>query len=411
MCRLTVYKGRPLLIGDLITNPNNSLILQSRDAAFHPLVIDKSHRRNILVNGDGFGVAWYGRNVAKGSCLFKFVTPAWSNTNLRNIGDHVESSLIFAHIRAASSGHDPLEHVAVSHENCHPFKYGQFTFMHNGGIPNFSQIKLMLLNKLHPIFFQDLKGSTDSEHIFALFLTVLFESKATTDCKQETFHIENLVHAIKTTITMIIELCANCGVTEPCSLNLCLSDGINIIVTRFRNGSSSPPSLYYNFGSNFVCEDGMFYSNGGTDSPSDIVISSAPLSKVKAYQPSCNMDFLPRRGSPQETSGSESEHDICEEDIGSWILMPKNHMLIVHGDAENLNVVSSVKIEPIVIHSSPTMGPRTKVKASSKPIGKIKPNQTTKSRSRSGSGTFTGAFTKPVRRPLEVVAELEEQEE
>lgn len=38
-----------------------------------------------------------------------------------------------AHVRAASSGHDPLDRMIVSNENCHPFKYGRWTFMHNGG--------------------------------------------------------------------------------------------------------------------------------------------------------------------------------------------------------------------------------------------------------------------------------------
>ena len=148
MCRLTLYKGRPLLIGDLVTRPDNSLLFQSRHAAYHPGVIDETHRRNILVNGDGFGVAWYSDVGAIGSCCFKFVTPAWSNGNLRNIGEHVASHLIFAHIRAASSGHDPHERTAVSNENCHPFKYGKYTFMHNGGIPSFSKIKRQVLNLL-----------------------------------------------------------------------------------------------------------------------------------------------------------------------------------------------------------------------------------------------------------------------
>ncbi|RYG63058.1 class II glutamine amidotransferase, partial [archaeon] len=175
MCRLTLYKGKPMLIGDLVTNPSNSLIYQSRDAAYHPGVTDKTHRRNILVNGDGFGVCWYGENVSKGGCCFKFVTPAWSNGNLRSIGEHVASHLVCAHIRAASSGHDPLhERVAVSHENCHPFRYGRFTFMHNGGIPYFARIKRPLQNLLHEAFFSEIKGSTDSEHIFALFLHYLY---------------------------------------------------------------------------------------------------------------------------------------------------------------------------------------------------------------------------------------------
>lgn len=66
-----------MLIGDLVVNPNNSLVCQSRDAEYHPMVEDPMGKRNIRVNGDGFGVAWYGPNSSRGSCCFKFVTPAW----------------------------------------------------------------------------------------------------------------------------------------------------------------------------------------------------------------------------------------------------------------------------------------------------------------------------------------------
>jgi hypothetical protein len=51
------------------------------------------------------------------------------------------------------------------------------------------------------------------------------------------------------------------GILENCSLNLCVTDGHHIIVSRFRGGAhSQPPSLYYNFGSDFVCEEGQFYA-------------------------------------------------------------------------------------------------------------------------------------------------------
>jgi glutamine amidotransferase len=223
-----VYKGKSFLIGDIVIKPQNSLLFQSRDAAYHPGVVDKTNRRNILVNGDGFGVAWYGKDISKGSCCFKFVTPAWSNENLRNIGEHVYSSLIFAHIRAASSGHDPNEKVNVSHENCHPFKSGRYTFMHNGGIPHFSKIKLSLLKLLSEKAFQEIKGSTDSEHIFALFLQFLpIEKQAT---------VEEMINALNLSISTILYLCSVIGIQDHCSFNICVTDGVNIIATRFRDG-------------------------------------------------------------------------------------------------------------------------------------------------------------------------------
>lgn len=282
MCRILVYKGQPMLIGDVLISPENSLLCQSRDAGYHPGVIDKEHCRNILVNGDGFGVAWYGDAVEKGSCCFKFVTPAWSNTNLRNIGNHISSSLIFGHIRAASSGQDPHEPIVVSNENCHPFTYLNYTFMHNGCIPKFERIKLRILNLLSEKHFHNIYGTTDSEHIFALFLECLPPSE-TEPLGYLTHSTENIVRAVQRTIAVVLSLCEEAGIKDCCSLNICVSNGVDIIATRYRNGPQPPPSLYYYCGSNFTCKDGIFHAQKEC-SASEIVISSAPLSKVARYE-------------------------------------------------------------------------------------------------------------------------------
>jgi glutamine amidotransferase len=47
----------------------------------------------------------------------------------------VQSTTILAHVRAASPGLPVLE------VNCHPFRMGRLTFMHNGGIAGFGRIK------------------------------------------------------------------------------------------------------------------------------------------------------------------------------------------------------------------------------------------------------------------------------
>ena len=36
MCRFTVYKGKPILIGNILVDPINGLLSQSRDAIAHP---------------------------------------------------------------------------------------------------------------------------------------------------------------------------------------------------------------------------------------------------------------------------------------------------------------------------------------------------------------------------------------
>mmetsp|Transcript_98568 Transcript_98568/g.193601 ORF Transcript_98568/g.193601 Transcript_98568/m.193601 type:complete len:536 (-) Transcript_98568:136-1743(-) len=388
MCRLTIYKGRPVLIGDIVISPENSLLYQSRDAAYHPGVIDKTNRRNILVNGDGFGISWYGDELSKGSCCFKFVTPAWSDTNLRNIGRHISSPMIFAHVRAASSGHNPFEPMIVSNENCHPFTFKEFTFMHNGGIPSFQTIKLQILNLLSPETFANIKGTTDTEHIFALYLNCLPQTQA-----NQTYSEVEMVDAMNRTITIILKLCKDNGIKDHCSLNLCVTNGLHIIATRFRTGPKPPPSLYYNIGSNFICNNGSFYAENNSDA-SEIVISSAPLSKVTSLpgqvpeleqdnemsfttdggtpatstrlsagtpratlrastSTSCFSSLLdPAKCSPYPNPCNVPETDTevqtdSDNDIGAWILIPKNHMLVCKGDVMHPHRVESFYLEPV----------------------------------------------------------------
>ena len=52
--------------------------------------------------------------------------PAWNNLNLVRLSDKIRSSLIFAHVRAATVG------SPVTEANCHPFAVGRYMMMHNG---------------------------------------------------------------------------------------------------------------------------------------------------------------------------------------------------------------------------------------------------------------------------------------
>lgn len=330
MCRFAAYKGKSALIGDIIIIPENSLVQQSRDAEFHPGVLDPCSKRNIRVNGDGFGVAWYNSDPArlgKGSCCFKFTTPAWSNDNLRNIGDHVSSEVIFAHVRAASSGLDRNEPVIISNENCHPFKYGRWTFMHNGGIHNFSKIKRRVLASLSDRAFHNIAGSTDSEVIFSLFLDQL------TDADVQ-LPLPEVTAAIEKTVVKLIEFCESASIEDGFSFNVCITDGINILATRFRSDSKEPPSLYYTNGSSYSREKGNF--NGQcTRSESGIIIASAPLHhEVCVSVSECQF------ATELDTSARLSSN--------GWDLVPRNSLVVVEGDPLDLSIVRNVSVLPFL---------------------------------------------------------------
>lgn len=333
MCRFSVYKGRSIPIGDIILYPNNSLVYQSRDATYHPGVVDIHCFRNIRVNGDGFGIGWYNEDEnspAAGCCLFKLTSPAWSNTNLRNIGQYVCSPVLFAHVRAASRDHS-VEEVIISDENCHPFKCGRYTFMHNGFIPNFMKMKRALCMLLSEDTYKGILGSTDSEHIFALFLDMLPNKKIQLSSSV-------LASTMEAVINKIIELCLCLGIHDAFSCNVAVTDGINIISTRFRNNYEEPPSLYYSYGSEYSVFEGNF-KNLDESKASEVLISSAPL----AHTDYCPTEF-------SETTTTLTSTNSFHNDTSSWKLIPRNHILVCVGDLSNITKVIKVKLKPIRIN-------------------------------------------------------------
>jgi predicted glutamine amidotransferase len=152
MCRWLAYSGSPILLEELLYKPVHSLIDQSRHAR---LGVDTT-------NGDGFGVGWYADTEGPG--LFKGVGPAWSNRNLRSLSGHVRSPLFFAHVRASTG-------TAVQETNSHPFRYGDWLWMHNGSISGYRTLKRDLMLAVDPDLYPAIEGSTDSELMFFLALT------------------------------------------------------------------------------------------------------------------------------------------------------------------------------------------------------------------------------------------------
>ncbi|MGD8747789.1 MAG: class II glutamine amidotransferase [Balneolaceae bacterium] len=233
MCRFLAYKGKSVVLNDLLYKPEHSLITQSYQA----------EEMEEPLNGDGFGVGWYARELNPEPALFKSVSPAWNNTNLKNLSPCLASSCIFAHIRAASVGD-------VAQLNCHPFQYKNFLMMHNGGIEQFGEIRRPLLERLSSERFKWLRGQTDSEYIFALFLDKLL--KRTENPAPEDFR-----DAYKDTFGTLQTLKEKYGLHEASYLNLLITDGDNIVGTRFVMGSDKAPlSLHHSEGKKYECEDG-----------------------------------------------------------------------------------------------------------------------------------------------------------
>jgi predicted glutamine amidotransferase len=87
--------------------------------------------------------------------LFRSVTPAWSNYNLRELARVTVSYCVMAHVRAATQG------LQVGEPNCHPFRRNHVAFMHNGDIGGFGAIRRPLLEELTNESFDAIRGTTD----------------------------------------------------------------------------------------------------------------------------------------------------------------------------------------------------------------------------------------------------------
>ncbi len=208
MCRLAAYAGAPVALDTVVTRPLHSLLIQSQSA----------NEAKLAVNGDGFGIAWYGHLSELG--LYQDVLPAWSDVNLKSVCTLVQSSLFLAHVRASTTGE-------TTRANCHPFKYRQWSFMHNGQIARFGAVRRQLEAQLPDTLYALRQGATDSELIFLLLLANGLER----NCQRAVMQTIELIESIEPKSK------------RPNRLTCVLSDGQTLYGFRHASDQQSP-TLY-----------------------------------------------------------------------------------------------------------------------------------------------------------------------
>ena len=260
MCRFLCYLGPPVLMADLLHRPTHSLILQSY----------KARERKEPLNGDGFGVGWYTPDIAPTPCVFTSITPAWSNQNLRRLADHVRSPCFFAHVRAASPG------MSVSEQNCHPFQSGPYLWMHNGFIEDFARIKRRLREALPDSLYDAIEGTTDSEHAFALFLSLLGEIERPRSAA-------DLGRTLAATVVTLERWRTEAGIAGPSYLNFAVTDGRSMATLRYVSDPRLEPiSLYLAVGRKYECTDGVSRLAPAPEGERAVVIASEPFTTARA---------------------------------------------------------------------------------------------------------------------------------
>ncbi|GAB1205383.1 hypothetical protein APSETT445_004057 [Aspergillus pseudonomiae] len=204
------------------------------------------------VNGDGFGVGFYtDPKLGPEPCIFTSTLPAWNCENLERLASKTCSNLIFAHVRATTEG-------ALSDNNCHPFQHNTLMWMHNGNVGGWQYIKRPLGDSLADRWYLGVKGGTDSEWAFALFLDLLEKEGVdpSSDPGPEGFGQALLRRVMVKTIAKINEFIRDIpkrhnvsGIETRSLLNFAVTDGHTVVCTRYISSKTDEPaSLYFSSG-------------------------------------------------------------------------------------------------------------------------------------------------------------------
>jgi predicted glutamine amidotransferase len=200
MCRWMAWLGQPLLVEELLFEAQHGIVDQSLHARMGAEP----------TNGDGFGLGWYGTGA--GPAVYRSVSPAWADANLRDLAAHIESQLFLAHVRAAIGS-------AVQQTNCHPFRHGRWLFVHNGFIAGFDILRRDLMLAVDPALFAEVQGSTDTEVVFHLALT--FGLK------------EDPIRALEMTVGLVEEAAGHHGIAGAVQASFGVSDGASLWAVRY----------------------------------------------------------------------------------------------------------------------------------------------------------------------------------
>jgi glutamine amidotransferase len=118
----------------------------------------------------------------------------------------------------------------VQQSNCHPFRHGRWLWMHNGAISDFHRLRRDLSLAIDPVLFSCLEGSTDSEVMFFLALTLGLDQ----DAPAAVARMAGLVERQGRTR----------GVRYPLQMTIAVTDGRCLWAFRYSSQGASR-SLYY----------------------------------------------------------------------------------------------------------------------------------------------------------------------
>lgn len=129
--------------------------------------------------------------------------------NMADMIDDVRSDILIAHIRRATVG-------SLRTDNTHPFRYRHWVFADTGTVEQFSDVRTKLHETLPKFLQRSLRGDTDSELLFHLFLSFLHDSGK---LDRPVVAAEDVFSALKSSLGLLDRISKDAG-TNASRLNI-----------------------------------------------------------------------------------------------------------------------------------------------------------------------------------------------
>jgi predicted glutamine amidotransferase len=276
MCRALLYLGKPVLLDNLLFQPDSALVRQS----YMPKML---HMMNLA----GFGIRAWDPGSHDPATPFAYASDSLPvfDRNLKNLATKVAAGCVLAHVRGVAYS----TQVEISLQNVHPFQFPgvPLTLAHNGDLARFAEMRPGLARHVRPELAHHIRGTTDSEWIYALVVSQLDEPHAPQAGTA-------LVAAIKRAMALIREERERLAIDTSSSVNLFVTDGSQVVAVRYcfdfgRYATEDPArlheanlgflSLWYTVGRDYGLHDGEWKMTGGAGNADSILIASEPLTR------------------------------------------------------------------------------------------------------------------------------------
>jgi len=280
MCRALLYLGQPILLDNLLFEPESALVNQA-----HAPKMQNS------LNLAGFGMSAWDRDSYEPETPYRYCSPNLPvfDPNLKSLAQKLRVNCLLAHVRGVGYS----ANANISDRNCHPFHFPatKVALAHNGDIYGISEMKGTLQNHIKDVYARQIAGSTDSEWLYALLLSRLAEPRREPSR-------DELIAAVEELIDILRQTRRRHGVDISSSCNLFIATGTQVLGLRYcfdfgRFLTKSPAavheanlcylSMWFTLGREFGFHDGEWQMAGGRAMAASTLIASEPLSSNTAH--------------------------------------------------------------------------------------------------------------------------------